>query len=205
MTKAELPLTSLAEEPGSGKAAAARKMPGEEGIWFFILGDMMVFAAFFVTYLYYRADDPVLFNAAQGQLTAAYGLINTLLLLTSSWFVAQGVSAVRRGQLPLARKLITGGFALGAGFVGIKVIEYSEKFSAGITVLTNDFFMFYFMYTGIHLLHVFIGLGVLFFLLSLARKENAAEQIGSFESGAAFWHLVDLLWIILFALLYLVK
>lgn len=205
MNKAEFALASAVRDQGSEEAPTAKKMPGEEGIWFFIFGDLMVFAAFFLTYLYYRAQNPSLFNEAQRQLTAPYGLINTLLLLTSSWFVAQGVNAVRQGQLALARKLIAGGFAFGAGFVGIKIIEYSEKFSAGITVLTNDFFMFYFMYTGIHLLHVFIGLGVLFFLFSLACKETATEHIGSFESGAAFWHLVDLLWIILFALLYLVK
>lgn len=205
MNKGGFALAGTAEGMGSEPTRTARKTPGEAGIWFFIFGDLMVFAAFFITYLYYRAMDPALFNAAQGQLRAAYGLINTLLLLTSSWFVAQGVRAVRRGRLPLARKMLAGGFGFGAGFVGIKFVEYSEKFSAGITVLTNDFFMFYFMYTGIHLLHVFIGLGVLLFLFSLARRETAVQQIESFESGAAFWHLVDLLWIILFALLYLVR
>lgn len=198
-------MASTAEGMGAEQALKARRMPGEEGIWIFILGDLLVFAVFFLTFLYYRAQNLQLYNEAQRNLTAAFGLINTLLLLTSSWFVAQGVSAVRRGQLPLARKLIAGGFAFGSGFVGVKVVEYSEKFAAGITVLTNDFFMFYFMYTGIHLLHVFVGLGVLFFLFSLSRREDAVDHIASFESGGAFWHLVDLLWIILFALLYLVK
>lgn len=198
-------MASTAGAAGPGQVPAARKMPGEEGIWIFIFGDLLVFAVFFLTYLYYRAQNPLLYDEAQQHLTAAYGLINTLLLLTSSWFVAQAVNAVRRGEVPLARKLIAGGMAFGFGFVGVKIVEYSEKFAAGITVITNDFFMFYFMYTGIHLLHVFVGLGVLFFLFSLTRRENAAEQIGSFESGGAFWHLVDLLWIILFALLYLVK
>lgn len=178
-------------------------MPGEEGVWIFIFGDLIVFGLFFLTYLYYRADDVSLYRESQAQLNASLGLLNTLLLLTSSWFVAQAVKAVRLGRLETASALIAGGFSLGLGFVIVKVIEYSEKISAGINVVSNDFFMFYFMYTGIHLLHVFIGLGVLIFLFLLSRKEAAGVHIRSFESGGAFWHLVDLLWVVLFALLYL--
>jgi nitric oxide reductase NorE protein len=88
--------------------------------------------------------------------------------------------------------------------VGVKVIEYGAKFRAGITLTSNDFFMFYFMLTGIHLLHVLIGMGVLTFLMRHTAAGVLDERrIQHLESGASFWHLVDLLWIVLFALLYL--
>jgi len=196
---------SLSEPDIPGETATGRRMPGEEGVWIFIFGDLIVFGLFFLTYLYYRAGDPGLYRESQVQLNAGLGLLNTLLLLTSSWFVAQAVQAVRRNRLRAASALIAGGFSLGVGFVIIKIIEYHEKISAGINVVSNEFFMFYFMYTGIHLLHVFIGLGVLTFLFLLSRKEAAADHINSFESGGAFWHLVDLLWVVLFALLYLAR
>jgi nitric oxide reductase NorE protein len=180
-------------------------MPGEAGIWVFIFGDMLVFGLFFVTYLHYRGGDTSLYVEAQRELNQTLGLINTLLLLTSSWCVAQAVTAIRRGRVSVAPKLFAAGFALGLGFVVVKLVEYGEKISAGITLLTNDFFMFFFMFTGIHMLHVLIGLGVLGFLFSLSRREAAVEHVQSLESGGAFWHLVDLLWIVLFALFYLVK
>lgn len=188
-----------------GEAGAVRRMPGEEGVWIFIFGDLMVFGLFFLTYLYYRAGDPLLYRESQSQLNAGLGLLNTLLLLTSSWFVAQAVRAIRQDRRASASAMIAGAMALGMGFVIVKIVEYHEKISAGITILSNEFFMFYFMYTGIHLLHVFIGLGVLTFLLRLSRRHAAGAHVSSFESGGAFWHLVDLLWVILFALLYLAR
>lgn len=186
-------------------APTGKRMPGEEGVWFFILGDLVVFGIFFVTYLAYRAEAPDAYRVAQSQLNTGLGLLNTLLLLTSSWFVAQAVHAMRGARGSEAARWLGGGMTLGVGFVLVKIVEYSQKFAGGTTILTNDFFMFYFMYTGIHLAHVVIGLGVLVFLWRLARTEPAPETIQSFESGGAFWHLVDLLWVVLFALLYLAR
>jgi nitric oxide reductase NorE protein len=94
----------------------------------------------------------------------------------------------------------------GWGFVIVKAFEWSARFAAGQTVGTNDFFMFYFMYTGIHLLHVLLGLFVLTMLLFVARRPSLdAGAVRLLEAGGIFWHLVDLLWIILFALFYLLK
>lgn len=190
-------------------------MPGEEGIWLFILGDMMVFALFFLTFVYYRGADIALYVDAQRALNEWFGLINTLFLLSSSWCVAMAIRAIRRtaqggrkadGAGGHATRLVGFAMLLGAAFVVLKIVEYREKFASGITVLTNEFFMFYFMFTGIHLVHVLIGMGVLTYLLVLSRKPVIdAADLRTFESGAAFWHLVDLLWVILFALLYLLR
>lgn len=184
--------------------AKKRHLPGEEGIWMFILGDMLVFSLFFVTYLYYRGQEPALFNASQAHLNVHLGVINTLLLLTSSWFVALGVDAVRSDHMARAKRLFRLAWLCGAGFVALKAVEYAQKSREGFNLLTDNFFMFYYMYTGIHLIHVLLGLVFLTWLIRKCRTASAAD-ISTFEIGASFWHLVDLLWIMLFPLLYLVK
>jgi nitric oxide reductase NorE protein len=185
-------------------ARPAKILPGEEGVWILVLGDMIVFGLFFITYLYYRAQEADLFDRSQARLNLHFGVINTLLLLTSSWFVAMGVQAVRDERSGRAKTLLRLAFLCGAGFCAIKAIEYTETFDQGATLVTNNFFMFYFMYTGIHLLHVAIGLAVLLFLMHKA-DDAVPQDVRIFESGATFWHMVDLLWIMLFPLLYLVK
>lgn len=88
----------------------------------------------------------------------------------------------------------------------MKFFEYGEKIRAGIGLTTNDFYMYYYMFTGIHLLHVVIGMAVLGFLWHVSRKgASDGENMVMLETGASFWHLVDVLWIVLFALLYLMK
>jgi nitric oxide reductase NorE protein len=102
--------------------------------------------------------------------------------------------------------LTLGGVLVGACFVGIKAFEYHEKIAAGITPSTNEFFMYYFVLTGLHLAHVIIGLIVLTVLSTLARKpEPTTTHIAFFEGGACFWHMVDLLWIVIFPLIFLVR
>jgi len=182
----------------------ARRLPGESGVWVFILGDLMVFGLFFLTFAYYRNENPALYAEAHRSLNQAFGLINTLLLLTSSWFVATAVHTTREGVRKDAAGLFALALVCGAGFSCIKLLEYGEKIRAGITLMTNDFFMFYFMFTGIHFAHVLIGMGVLAYLLAVSRRaEPTARDIVVLESGGVFWHLVDLLWIVLFALFYL--
>ena len=175
-------------------------------MWVFILGDMLIFALFFVVFVYYRAHDVPLFSHAQSTLSQGFGAFNTFLMLTSSWFVALAVQAARTNLGKLSARLFALAFLCGFGFVVVKFFEYSEKIHAGITLTTNDFYMYYFVFTGIHLMHVLIGMGVLAFLCNTSRRAVFNEKnINVLESGASFWHLVDILWIILFALLYLIK
>lgn len=187
-------------------------MPGEPGVWVFILGDMLMFALFFAVFVYYRAQDPALYLQSQATLNANLGALNTLLLLTSSWFVVGAVQDARGGHIARARARIALAVLCGVAFVTVKFFEYRDKLGAGITVTSNDFYMYYYMLTGIHLLHVLIGMGVLIFLWRALRQDAvqpdtplSATALGHLESGASFWHLVDMLWIFLFALLYLMK
>jgi len=190
--------------PRGRTQVAAAHIPGEPGIWLFIGGDMVLFSVLFVTFLDYRAADPALFGAGRGHLDQLLGLLNTLLMLTSSWFVASGVEAARRRMEGVPQFCFGVALACGAGFGVVKYFEYAAKVSAGITLTTDDFFMFYFVYTGIHMIHVLIGTAVLWALISYMRSRPIeAVNVQHLETGASFWHLVDLLWIVLFALLYL--
>lgn len=181
-------------------------IPGEVGIWMFISGDLFLFSFLFFLFLQYRSGQLAVFGEAQRHLSQSFGLINTLLMLTSSWLVASGVQAARRGQLRITIACLAMAFGCGAGFIVVKYFEYTREIRAGYTLNSNDFFMFYYSYTGIHLIHVIIGLGVLGTLIGYIRSAGPSGEvkIRYLESGATFWHLVDLLWIVLFALLYLV-
>jgi nitric oxide reductase NorE protein len=188
------------------RAAPSRHVPGEAGIWVFIFGDMLVFATLFATYLYYRGDDPALYATSQRTLDQTFGAVNTLLLLASSLLVATAVRAVRRQAQRLASWLIGGAMLCGLAFSALKFTEYSGKLHHHLTPATNDFYMYYFVLTGLHWFHLMIGMAVLTTLLVLVRKPQlSSRQFAFVEGGACFWHMVDLLWIVLFPLLYLVR
>jgi nitric oxide reductase NorE protein len=183
-----------------------RHLPGEAGIWVLILGDLLVFSIFFATFLVYRAQQVATYSAAQASLDRGFGLLNTGLMLTSSLFVALAVAEARAGPSRRVVNRLAAALGCGLAFVVSKALEWGGKITAGITLNTSEFHTFYYMFTGIHLLHVLIGLGVLGYLVARSRRAAAESSYGAvMESGGAFWHLVDLLWVVLFALLYLVR
>lgn len=184
-----------------------RHIPGEAGVWIFILGDMCVFAVFFAVYLNARAVDPELFASAQEHLNRNFGALNTINLLVSSLFVVLAVFAMRSAtQRHRAPVFVLCGMAGGLAFIVVKIFEYHEKIAAGMTPMTNDFFMYYYILTGIHLLHLVLGMVALTVLWRLSKKPSLTQfEWGFFEGGACFWHMVDLLWIVLFPLLFLVR
>jgi nitric oxide reductase NorE protein len=200
--------TAVATAAATPEAPQARRLPGEAGIWLFVFGDLMMFTLFFVIFLHARGPNVELFAQSQAQLNPTWGVLNMGLMLTSSWFVAMAVHSARQGPgtgraTPMLLLMALG---CGAGFGVVKLIEYAEKIGAGITLTSNDFFMYYFMFTGIHFVHVLLGMGVLAFLVRATwNGPPTGDTVRHLESGASFWHLVDLLWIVLFALLYLVK
>jgi nitric oxide reductase NorE protein len=183
-----------------------KKIPGEEGVWVFILADMTVFAGFFTVYLVERRKQIELFEASQATLNKNFGAINTVLLLISSLFVVLAVRAMRAAERLIAQRLIVGAFLCGVAFIVVKVFEYHERITAHEIPTTNSFYLLYFALTGIHLFHLVVGLAVLTVLFFLARKaEVSTNQWAFFEGGACFWHMVDLLWLVLFPLIFLVR
>lgn len=199
---------SLAVSDSSNSSdSRARHVPGEAGVWVFLFADMSVFAVFFGAYLHARSKGPALFAGAQAALNKDFGALMTLLLLASSLLVVLAVRAMRSpAHRARAQWLVLGAVAGGIGFVVVKGFEYHEKFAAGITPTTNHFFMYYFVLTGLHLGHLCLGLLVLAILWRLSRRPELTErQWVIFEGGGCFWHMVDLLWIVLFPLLYLAR
>lgn len=179
-------------------------VPGESSMWFFILGDLLIFGVYFVCYMAYRAQNQELFLHSQQHLNQGIGVINTILLLSSSLFVALGTEAARARNATSAFRLIAVAFAFGLAFPLLKLVEWIPKLNAGITPGENLFFMFYYLLTGLHLVHVLLGLVILGFVLRDLRR-STTPNITFVETGATYWHMVDLLWLLLFALFYLVR
>jgi nitric oxide reductase NorE protein len=187
-----------------GPPPVARHLPGEAGIWIFVAGDLLVFSVFFVLIALGARDETRVFQHSRATLDLWIGVANTVLLLTGSWLVATGVEKCRKDHAPDDSRYFTLAALCGLLFGIDKIIEWTRKIDAGLTPATNDFYMYFFVFTSIHLLHVVIGIAVLMVLRAVARRPVLARRdIRTLESGATFWHLVDLLWVFLFALLYL--
>jgi nitric oxide reductase NorE protein len=183
-----------------------RRLPGVDGVWVFIGADSVIFAILFLSFMQERLKEPAVFEASRQTLNMHVGGIDTLILLTSSWSVALGVQAMKRDLVDREPLFFLGGALTGLMFVASKSIEYFEKFAHGITPGTNPFYMWYFTLTGIHLIHVVVGTSLLTYLWVRSWRgtyDHLHRPVP--ESVASYWHLVDLLWIVLFPLLYLMK
>ena len=190
----------------TAERAKPRRLPGVDGVWVFIGADLVIFAILFLSFMQDRLKNPAIFEASRQTLNMHLGGIDTLILLTSSWSVALAVQAMKRDQIDREPRLLLGGAVTGLMFVASKSIEYFEKFAHGITPGTNPFYMWYFTLTGIHLIHVVVGTSLLTYLWVRSWRGTYDHLHRAVpESVASYWHLVDLLWIVLFPLLYLMK
>ena len=177
--------------------------PGDLAIWFFILAELLVFGVFFLSYAWTRQAHSELFNTYQLTLDRRAGFINTLVLLTSSYCVVRAVAAVRSDQLQACVRWLIAAIALGGVFLIVKITEYQHHFAHGISLSTNTFYMFYLSLTFFHFMHVIMGMVI---LAAVALKANrggySATQYVGVETGASYWHMVDMVWLILFPLVY---
>lgn len=194
----------MAAAEGIASASEEDALPGDSGVWLFIFADMCAFAVFFLLFTVGRAANPVLYEASRVQLDPRFGLANTLVLLTSSWLVARAVHAVRAGDRARVVRGLAGALAVGAVFGVSKVSEWVSEVARGNTLLTDEFFSYYFAFTGIHFLHFVVGMAVLAVSVAKARHDALAARFRVWvESAGCYWHMVDLLWIVLFPMLYL--
>ena len=190
--------------PRDGEPDTKGRIPGDPSIWVFVIGEMVAFSCYFAAYMFDRGQHHTLFLQSQQQLSQNIAGINTLVLLASSLFVALSVHATRAGHTSDASRFLSIGGACVAGFVLSKAFDCYSKLASGLTLGTNEFFMHYYMLTGVHLFHVLLGL---VFLGILWRELNDASppRTALVEIGATYWHMVDFLWIIIFPLLYLMR
>ena len=198
---AERTAAAAAPVPSDGRMV---HMPGDGAMWVMVIGDLIIFGAYFIIFMVYRAMKPAEFLASQQHLSITVGIVNTLVLLGSSWFIARGVQCVRGGSVDRALRLAYLGGLCGVLFLLIKAYEWSSKIAAGYTIGSNDFFMFYYMLTGVHVFHVGLGLVILGVVVRELRAPRR-RRVSMVESGATYWHMVDLLWVVIFALLYVMR
>ncbi len=187
------------------RPAADGHVPGEIGLWVFILGDMTVFGAFFLVFMWNGRQDPSLYTTCTLSLVQAMGLANTLVLLLSSWLVVLAVHAHRANRFDLVIRELAGTLVCAVAFATIKAFEYTHEVAAGNRPSSNIFFTFYFVLTGLHLVHVIVGSGLVAGWLAKARAGRPwAPSRRYVEAAAVYWHMVDLLWVVIFTIVYLV-
>jgi nitric oxide reductase NorE protein len=175
-------------------------------MWVFILGDMTVFALIFGAYSWTRRRDAGGFLASQSHLSEPLGALNTVLLLTSSLLVVLGVRAARTSAGTLAGRFFAAAFVCGIAFCAVKYVEYSTVWSGGFTISASDFWQYYYILTGLHLLHLTLGLAFLALVIAAVRRSHISKgRYAAIEGAACYWHMVDLLWVVLFPLLYIVR
>jgi cytochrome c oxidase subunit 3 len=187
----------------SGAAAIpdARVRTLKLGMWLFLASEVMMFGGFLASYIIFRNSNPGM-AADQVHLDRGLATINTLILIGSSFTMALAVEAAEQRQVRKLRGLLLLTVLLGASFLGIKGVEYAGKFHHGIASWTSLFFSCYFTLTGLHGVHVLAGLVLLTTLA--ARADRLVEtRSGAVESAGLYWHFVDVVWIFLFPILYL--
>ena len=184
-----------AQEGGWGILA---ELPGEPMIWVLIFSELAVFGLLLGAFAVARAVNPSVFVSGQAVLDAGLAGVNTVVLVTSGWAAARGAAAARNGVAPACRRWLALAIGLGCAFVAIKLLEYANEIATGAGLETSAFFTLYFLLTGFHLLHVVLGMVILAVVL---RDANA----GAVETGTSFWHMVDLVWVVMFPIIYLVR
>jgi nitric oxide reductase NorE protein len=183
---------------------STRFVPGQPDMWMFVLFETLLFTGYFSVYLVSRTQDRHLFLQSQADLDLRIGVFNTVALLLSSWAIARCVQAARTGAYRSAMLSAYLTIFFGLVFLVSKILEWIKEVRMGNTFTSNEFFQHYFFLTSIHCIHVLIGfivLGVLVYQLSSPRRR--CQQL--VETCATYWHTIDFLWVLIFALLYVVR
>ena len=192
------------------------------GMWLFLITEILLFAGLFVAYAVYRNWNPVAFAEASATLDWELGFINTIVLLTSSLTVAIAIHFIQKNEQRKTVLALLSTIGLAAVFMVVKYFEYTAKFEAGLlpgdsfapvgayeylagVIYAPQFFSIYFVMTGIHGIHVLIGMGLIGWVAWRTHRGHFSDEYYThIELTGLYWHLVDLVWIFLFPLLYLV-
>lgn len=185
------------------------------GMWLFLFTELLLFGGLFLVYTIYRYLNADAFLHASYNLNVILGTVNTVVLLTSSWTVAMAVTAMQKGDIKLSVKMIDATIFFAVVFLVIKYFEWTAKFEHGLfpgmehynTLVPGSklFFFLYFFMTGLHGLHVIVGSVILIFVLTaISKKKTNPGKYMFLENAALYWHLVDVIWIFLFPLFYLI-
>ena len=180
-------------------------LPGDLAIWIFILAELGVFGVLFITFSIVRLLNPEVFADGHDHLNRVAGMINTIALITSSYFVVRATESVKQNMPVAGTRWLIASLVAACVYVFVKIWEYSETIGAGYSLSSNVFYMFYYFLTFFHFAHVILGIVILSVLTrNCSQNLYTADDHYGLESGASYWHMVDLAWIVLFPLVYVI-
>lgn len=177
--------------------------PGGVLIWIIIFLELITFGAGLIAMVHYGSQELELFHTSSLKLNTTYGMLNTLFLITSGYFMAISVSAIKQADKLQFKKFLLLTLFFGCLFLGLKGFEYVEKLDEGLSIGYNTFFTFYWMLTLFHVIHVIVGIVILISVYIGINKGESGANIEDVKAGGAFWHMCDLIWMMLFPVLYL--
>lgn len=178
--------------------------PGGLLIWIVIFLELATYSMALVAMVFYGLEDSSLFHDSSQSLNKNLGIINTVILLSSGYFMAEAIKYVQSKNREKSKLYLGLTVLFGFLFIILKLYDYSEKLNAGIEITTNIFYTFYWFLTLFHLLHVVLGmLFIIYFYIKL--EETITEgNLENIEASAAFWHMCDLIWLLIFPFIYLI-
>jgi len=185
------------------------------GMWLFLFTEMLLFGGLFIVYTVYRYKNATAFHLAAEELSVFVGTFNTIILLISSATVAMSITAIQKNNKRLSVGLLCITIVLGLAFLVNKYFEWGEHLREQIFPGSHElalrghgdvlFYGLYYFMTGLHALHIIVGLVLIVIItISVAKEKINAESFVFLENGGLYWHLVDLIWIFLFPLFYLI-
>ena len=176
--------------------------PGGILMWIIIILELFTFGIALVVLAISSKENPEAFHQSSTHLNATYGTINTIFLLTSGFFMATSLHQFKLKNIKKSSFYLKLTMLSGILFLILKTLEYQEKISDGFVMGYDTFFSFYWLLTGFHVIHVLVGLVILLILNQTMKKPDALTE--DFEASATFWHMCDLIWLLLFPILYLI-
>jgi nitric oxide reductase NorE protein len=177
--------------------------PGGILLWIIIYLELITFGIAFVALAVEGAKHRAEFHADSLLLNKTFATVNTLVLISSGYTVAKAVQAFKQQCFDKSARFFLWAILLGTAFLVIKGIEYYFKIEAGIGMDYSTFFMFYWLLTGFHWIHVLVGVVILVVIRRNVIKAKADLKLEDVEAGAVFWHMCDIIWLLLFPLLYI--
>lgn len=177
--------------------------PGGILMWIIIFLELITFGMALVAMVYYSKEDPGVFHTSRLQLNSVIGTINTVFLIVSGFFMAKSVVFLKQNNIKKSSLFLKLTMLGGLFFLVLKTFEYYDKIEMGYTIGYNTFFTFYWMLTLFHVIHVLVGLVILMSVHRGINKNNSETSLEDVEASAAFWHMCDLIWLLLFPVIYL--
>lgn len=178
-------------------------LPGGLFIWIISLHEFLLFSIGIGIYKYQAHANLTEFTLEKNHLNLFLGIAYTLLLLASGWMIAEALASYKDNQIAKARKYLFAGMSCGTLFLIIKIFDFNEKLLQGKNFGSNTFWTLYWFLNSFHFVHILIGSSLLLSFYLKTKKNPAPADIDSFTSLAVFWHICDIIWILIFSTFYL--